>query len=62
MFRIKFTTFLFNMSSLSINHSFKSTPEPGTGGLDIVLGHLVPLLLDSSLQGVDTVVGTLTSP
>ena len=49
------------MSSLSINHSFKLTPESGIGGLDIVLGHLVPLLLDRSLQGVDTVVGTLTN-
>ena len=45
------------MPSLSINHSFKSTPEPGTSGLDIVLGHLVPLLLDSSLQGVDSCRG-----
>ena len=62
MFRFTYTTSLFNMSSLSDNHSFKSAPESGTGGLDIVLGHLVPLLLDSSLQGVDTVVGTLTSP
>ena len=50
------------MYSLSINHSFKSIPEPGTGGLDIVLGHLVPLLLDSSLHGVDTIVGTMVTP
>ena len=50
------------MSSLSINHSFNLTPEPGTGALYIVLGHLVPFLLDSSLQGGDTGVGTLTSP
>ena len=53
MLRITFTTFLFNISSLSINHSFESTPEPGTGSLEIVLEHHAPLLLDSSLQGSD---------
>ena len=49
LLRNSFTAFLFN-----IYDSFKSTPKPGTDGLDVVHGHLVPLLLDSSLQRVDT--------